>query len=230
MKLTRKAIREGFDSIPTETILLGAAGAQTVKLTAKQKAFARELALGETKAGAYRKAYKSKGKPKVVHNEGAKLASDPRIAMYTEAINRAMEVQRLQTPAQLRALVVSELTRHAIDESLPPAQRLRALQLLGTVTEVAAFTERREIIKTTDSETARAQLMDSLMLAIKQGATDVDDSAAASLLAELNAGADAETIEGEAVETGQGCEDAEEQTPPPPDPPNAERDSGGTYA
>ena len=230
MKLTRKAIREGFDSIPTETILLGAVGAQTVKLTAKQKAFARELALGETKAGAYRKAYNSKGKPATQSRRGNELSHDSRIQAYTEAINRAMEVQALQTPAQLRALVVSELTRHAIDENLPPAQRLRALQLLGTVTEVAAFTERREIIKTTDSETARAQLLESLMLAIKQGATDVDDNAAASLLAELNAGTDAETIEGEAVETGQGCEDAGEQTPPTPDPPDAERDSGGTYA
>jgi ribosomal protein L17 len=130
--------------------------------------------------------------------------------MYSEAINRALEVQRLQTPAQLRALVVSELTRHAIDEDLPAAQRLRALQLLGTVTEVAAFTERREVIKTTDSQTARAQLMDSLMSAIKSGATDVDDSAAASLLAELNAKTDADTIETDANEV----ENAPDATPP----------------
>lgn len=236
MKLTRKAIREGFDSIPTETILLGASGAKEIKLTAKQKAFARELALGETKTGAYRKAYNSKGSPKSAHSNAAKLAKDDRIATYTAAINRAMEVRALQTPAQLRALVVSELTRHAIDESLPPAQRLRALQLLGTVTEVAAFTERREVIKTTDSQQARAQLMDSLMMAIKQGATDVDDSAAASLLAELNAGpdtieTDARTVDSEPEsEPGQGFADAEESTPPTPDPPDAERDSGGTYA
>jgi len=115
----------------------------------------------------------------------------------------------MQTPAQLRALVVSELTRHAIDEDLPAAQRLRALQLLGAVTEVAAFTERREIIKTTNSQEARAQLLDSLMLAIKSGATDVDDGAAASLLAELNAGSSADTIE----------TDAQDATPPEGEPP-----------
>jgi ribosomal protein L17 len=153
--------------------------------------------------------------------------NDPKVAAYTEAINRALEVQRLQTPAQLRALVVSELTKHAIDEDLPAAQRLRALQLLGTVTEVAAFTERREVIKTTNSEDARAQLMDSLMLAIKQGATDVDDSAAADLLAELNAGSDADTIEADATEQGQGFDDPPAETPPTPNPLESTHDTAG---
>jgi len=201
--------------MPIDSLLLGAQGAKIAKLTAKQKAFARELALGETKAGAYRKAYDSKGKPATQSRRGNELAHDSRIQAYSEAINRALEVQRMQTPAQLRALVVSELTRHAIDEDLPAAQRLRALQLLGTVTEVAAFTERREVIKTTDSQTARAQLLDSLMSAIKSGATDVDDSAAASLLAELNAGSSADTIETDAHEV----ENAPDATPPEGEPP-----------
>jgi ribosomal protein L17 len=227
MKLTRKAIREGLDQLPIDSILLGAAGAKVSKLTAKQKAFAREVALGETKAGAYRKAYKTNAKPQTQSQEGTRLMNDPKIAAYTEAINRALEVQRLQTPAQLRALVVSELTKHAIDEDLPAAQRLRALQLLGTVTEVAAFTERREVIKTTNSEDARAQLMDSLMLAIKQGATDVDDSAAADLLAELNAGSDADTIEADATEQGQGFDNPPAETPPTPDPLESTHDTAG---
>jgi len=234
MKLTRKAIREGLEQLPMDSLLLGVQGAKQIKLTAKQKAFAREVALGETKAGAYRKAYKTNGKPQTQSQEGTRLMNDPKIAAYTEAINRAMEIQALQTPAQLRALVVSELTKHAIDEDLPPAQRLRALQLLGTVTEVAAFTERREVIKTTNSADARAQLMESLMLAVKQGATDVDDSAAASLLAELNAESQAETIEGEVTEVpseqGQGFDSDGEPTPPTPDPPEPKRDSGDNYA
>jgi hypothetical protein len=211
-----------------EGILLGSAGAKVAKLTAKQKEFARQIALGETKVGAYRKAYNTNSKPKIQGSEASRLASDPRIAAYTEAINRAMEVRALQTPAQLRALVVSELTKHAIDENLPPAQRLRALQLLGTVTEVAAFTERREVIKTTNSQEARAQLMDSLMLAIKQGATDVDDSAAASLLAELNAETDADTIDAPA--SGQGLETDGQPTPPVGDPPNADDGTRATDA
>jgi anti-sigma28 factor (negative regulator of flagellin synthesis) len=221
MKLTRKAIREGLDQMPIDGILLGSAGAKQTKLTAKQKAFARELALGETKVGAYRKAYNTNSKPKIQGSEASRLAADPRIAAYSEAINRALEIQRLQTPAQLRALVVSELTKHAIDEDLPPAQRLRALQLLGTVTEVAAFTERREVIKTTNSQEARAQLVESLMSAIKQGATDVDDQSAAGLLAELNASTDAQTIDADVIDQGEAIEEPDAETPPDPDPPNA---------
>jgi hypothetical protein len=246
MKLTRKQIRESLDSMPMDAVLLGAQGAKVSTLTAKQKAFARELALGETKAGAYRKAYNTKASPKVQHQDGAKLAGDPRIAMYAEAMSRALEVQRLQTPAQLRALVVSELTKHAIDETLNPAQRLRALQLLGQVTEVAAFTERREVIKTTDSREARAQLIDSLMGAIKQGATDVDDHAAAQLLAELNAGNEAQTIEADTVEVadiitdpdaagqtdaqGGGIDSQQGETPPTPTPDNGTTWQGAPYA
>jgi hypothetical protein len=128
----------------------------------------------------------------------------------------------------LRALVVTELTKHAINPELPPAQRLRALQLLGTVTEVAAFTERREIIKTTNSVDARAQLMDSLMLAIKGGATDVDDTAAKALLAELNTDTAADTIDAQVVEIaptdteGQGLDTQPDATPPTPDPPDSQ--------
>jgi hypothetical protein len=231
MKLTRKQIREGLEKFPIDSVLLGVQGAKVSGLTAKQKEFARQVAMGETKAGAYRKAYDSKGKPSTVGRRGIELAKDGRVQAYADAITRAMELQALQTPAQLRALVVSELTRHAIDEDLPPAQRLRALQMLGTVTEVAAFTERREVVKTTDSQTARAQLLDSLMMAIKQGATDVDDGAAASLLAELNSETDAETVETTAIEVDAGgIESTPAEPPPTPTPPNAERDSGGTYA
>jgi hypothetical protein len=248
MKLTRKQIRESLDSMPMDAVLLGAQGAKVSTLTAKQKAFARELALGETKAGAYRKAYNSKGNSNTASRKGQELAKRDTVRAYTEAMSRALEVQRLQTPAQLRALVVSELTKHAIDETLNPAQRLRALQLLGQVTEVAAFTERREVIKTTDSREARAQLIDSLMGAIKQGATDVDDHAAAQLLAELNAGNEAQTIEADTVEVadtntntdtdaagqtdaqGGGIDSQQGETPPTPTPANGTTGQGAPYA
>jgi hypothetical protein len=217
MKLTRKQIREGLEQLPIDSLLLGVKGAKESPLTAKQKAFARGVAMGDTKAGAYRKAYKTSGKPQTQSQEGTRLMNDPKIAAYAEAINKAIELQALQTPQHLRALVVTELTKHAINEELPPAQRLRALQLLGTVTEVAAFTERREVIKTTNSVDARAQLVDSLMLALKNNATDVDDTTAQDLLAELNAGAHADTID---EEPEQGIDTQQGETPPTPDPPN----------
>jgi hypothetical protein len=48
------------------------------------------------------------------------------------------------------------------------------LKLLGTVTEVAAFTERREIIKTTDPATAKAALLETLRQALKASSIDAE--------------------------------------------------------
>jgi hypothetical protein len=69
-------------------------------------------------------------------------------------------------------LVLERLTAHAIDPEVKPAQRLRALELLGKVTEVAAFTERRELIKVTDSSQARTKLIQTLRDAMRAGAID----------------------------------------------------------
>jgi hypothetical protein len=46
------------------------------------------------------------------------------------------------------------------------------LELLGKVTEVAAFTERRELIKVTDSSQARTKLIQTLRDAMRAGAID----------------------------------------------------------
>ena len=61
MKLTRKQIQQGLEQTPTADILGAAVNAQ---LTSKQKAFALNLAKGDTGAAAYRKAYNTKAKPK----------------------------------------------------------------------------------------------------------------------------------------------------------------------
>ena len=55
MKLTRKQIKEGLDQVPIENILGRSVSQQ---LTPKQKRFALEVAKGNTKAQAYRTAYK----------------------------------------------------------------------------------------------------------------------------------------------------------------------------
>jgi hypothetical protein len=63
MKMTRAQVKESLKSVPMEQILLGVHSAKQTNLTAKQIRFAEEIARGETKAGAYRKAYKSKASP-----------------------------------------------------------------------------------------------------------------------------------------------------------------------
>lgn len=187
MKLTRQQIREGLEQVPIEAVMLGAVNNSGVSLTHKQKRFAEEIAKGNTKAGAYRAAYNSKGNPKTAHKRGAELMSDSRIQGYSEAIKAALEAQRFATPAGLRALTIHELTKGALSAEMPPAQRVKCLELLGKITEVALFTERREIIKVTDSAQARSQLLDSLRAAIKAEAVDVDTINGDDLLAELAA-------------------------------------------
>jgi len=173
-KLTRAQIQEGLKAQPIEALLLGAGNAKKTTLTAKQKKFAIALASGETKAGAYRAAYDTHSKPAIQSLEGQRLAAHPSIALQVEALRLAAEAKQYATPPALRALVLERLTAHAIDPDIKPAQRLRALELLGKVTEIAAFTERRELVKVTDSGQARTKLIQTLRDAMRAGAVDVD--------------------------------------------------------
>ena len=185
-RLTRKEIEAGLEAMPIDTILLGAVNAKTTKLTSKQRAFAKEVAMGNTKTGAYRKAYKTKGKPSTQSAEAQKLAKNPSIATQIEAFRVALEANQHITPASLRALAIHKITEKALDPDVPPAQQLKALELLGKITEVALFTERREIVQITNSQDMRDKLLNSIRLAISsQGAEDVDMDDADSLLAEI---------------------------------------------
>lgn len=172
-KLTRAQIAEGLKSVPIATLMLGAGNAKFTKLTHKQTRFAQALALGESKAGAYRAAYDTQTNAHAQSIEGQRLAAHPSIAHQVQALKLALAAREYATPPALRALVIERLTAHAIDDDIAPAQRLRALELLGKVTEVAAFTERREIISVTDSATAKDRMMLSLRAVLQAQAIDV---------------------------------------------------------
>jgi hypothetical protein len=178
-RLTRAQVGEALQTMPMQSILMGAQKGGERTLTTKQLRFAEALAMGDTKAGAYRKAYDTKAKPQVQSLEGQRLAASPAVALQIDAFKLALEAQRYATPAALRALVIERLTAAAINPGHAPAQQLRALELLGKVTEVAAFTERREIIKSDSPADARERLLTSLRAAISAG------DQGASLLAEL---------------------------------------------
>jgi hypothetical protein len=214
MKLTRKQIREGLEQTPIEAVVLGAVNNSGVTLTTKQKRFAEELARGETKAGAYRKAYKSKGNAETQAKRGYELAQNRAIVGYSESIKAALEAQRFATPAHLRALTIHELTKGATDPEMPPAQRVKCLELLGKITEVALFTERREVVKVSDANQVRETLLSTIKDAIKSGASDVDYTDAEELLREIES---ARTID---VEGAEGSENSDSATPPVPDPPS----------
>ena len=231
-KLTRKQIAEGLDAVPMTQILLGSNQAG-IALTQKQKAFAEET-LKTNKTAAYRKTYNTKGKPATQSRAAAELTANPKVAAYIQALEQAKEAETYLLPARLRAIAIHRLTGLALNEEIPPAQQLRALELIGKMTEVALFTERRELIQTTSSQTMREQLLNSIRLAIStDGATDVEAIEIDSLLDDISGAAspdDAETLHismHDAAPDQQRDKETPDpstipivETPPDPDPQN----------
>jgi hypothetical protein len=172
MKMTRAQVKESLKSVPMETILLGVHSAKHSGLTAKQTRFAEEIARGETKAGAYRKAYKSTGKPETQSSRGRANKREAGSAQV-EAFQAAFEAQRYATPVHLRAMTIHQLTKNALNEDFPPAQRVKCLELLGKITEVALFTERREVVTVSNPEEIKERLIASLRLAMGDEVIDV---------------------------------------------------------
>lgn len=212
MKLSRKDIKQALDTVPMDVVLLGAAGASGgIKLSAKDREFARAIAMGESKAGAYRKSRPgSKAKPATASRRGVDLANKSHIQAQADAFKAAIEAQRYQTPSHLRALVIHQLTQAALNPDFPPATRVQALKALGTVTEVAAFTERREVVRVHSAADAKEKLLATLRLAMQSNAIDVQ---ADDLMAELS--------------PARG-ENAGDDATHAPTPPNLSDDEGGS--
>lgn len=171
--------------MPINTLLLGA-NSKTTKLTHKQTKFAEEIAKGESKAQAYRNSHNSKGNPNTTSKNGQVLLKNPMIQTQVDAFKVALEAEKYTTPAHLRSHIIHSLTQKTLDPSVPHAQQLRALELLGKITEVSLFTQRIEHIKTDNSESMREKLIKSLSLAINStGKKEMVEYSAESLLAEL---------------------------------------------
>jgi hypothetical protein len=193
MTLSRKAIREALETTPIETIL----GAQSKGLTHKQKQFAKGVAMGKTKADAYRTAYKADASPSTLRNEPYVLSSDPRIIREIQAYELAIASAELREPAQLKALLVQQLVQHSLDPDFPPAQKVQCLKLIGSLFEVGAFEERKTVTQITSSQDAREKVMQELRLMMNNDATDATVIDAESLLAELHPPVGATSVEAE---------------------------------
>jgi len=190
-KLTKKEIAEGIQSVPIERIILGANSKNGIKLTKKQKEFAEQVVATGNKTEAYKRAYNTNGKRTTASPQANKLSKNANIATYINALNAQKEVEEYLLPTRLRALAIHKLSNMALNDELPPAQQLKALELVGKMTEVALFSERREIVHTLDSNTLKAKLMDAVQLAIKNSKTIQarTKKTAQELLAELSADA-----------------------------------------
>jgi hypothetical protein len=182
-KLSRKAIEEGLDTIPIAEILGVSPSAKG--LTHKQQTFARELAKGATKREAYRRAYKPTATEATLSGEPYRVASDPRVSAEVEAYKVAIESAKHRTPEALRQLVIKTLVDVAISPDAKDAVKVQAVKVLGTVVEVGAFLERREVINTTNSAQAKADLLAQIRTLMQGEAVDAIEVDADSLLREL---------------------------------------------
>ena len=189
MKLNRSQIKEALETTPIDKLLLGG-NAKDISLTPKQKAFAEQIAKGESKAKAYRKAYNSKGSSHTQSKEGAKLMTNPTITHHVETIRLAIEAQKYLYPTHLRALVIQQLTEKALDPEVNHAQQIKALELIGKFSEVNLFQERREIKTDINTIEAKAKLLDTLTNAIRTSRTLSEDKkqSANDLLQEITQG------------------------------------------
>jgi hypothetical protein len=208
-KLEEKALQ-----IPLDVLLTGK---RNRNLTKKMQGFAVDLATGETKAQAYRNNYDTQASPKTQGNEGSKLAKHPEIAKEVDLITEALEAAAAHTAGQLRGLVIGRLTKEALNMESPAAARISAIKALGSVSEIAAFTDRKEVLHVKPSEDIKAQLLKMIQGAVHDQARTIDQGANQAEIDNLLA----------EISRPPPNEIAESALPPAPDAPFLEISEGG---
>jgi hypothetical protein len=217
IKITRQAIRETLKQTPIDQILVGAHNVEKVNLTKKQKDFARKVAEGKPKAQAYREAYDSQAKPATQSNEGHKLMKNPAISAMIEAFTLANEAREYLIPAQIRTMAIQNLVSIAINDDEKTSNKLKALELIGKMSEVSLFSETKTHVHLHSSEDIRGQLLAGLRQAFtnSRGLNDLAKRKAESLLIELS---EARTIDDDQDEAATHDEIEIPADPPHPDP------------
>lgn len=166
------------------------------ELTAKQRKFAEGIAMGETGAGAYRKAYNTTAKPKSVGTDASKLKADPRILQEIEAYQLANEAAKYRSSESLRNLVIQSLAQVVINPDAKDSVKVAAAKVLGTVVGVDAFVERKQITHVQDSKAIRDKILGELKT-ITLNLDDALDVDATALLAELAGDDDSQVADAE---------------------------------
>jgi hypothetical protein len=205
-RLSRKQIREQIASTPLEEILHVPVRA----LTTKQKEYCKKVATGKPFNQSYREAYQSKGKPATIGKEVHLMNKNPIIAHEIEAQKRAIEFEKSYSARQLKSIVISQLTKEALNPEAKPSERISALKALGSVAELGVFKTIKETRIIKDSASAKADLLDKLRKAMKDQNRTVDVDAM-SLLDEIN---------GALQQENSFDDEALAANPPSPDPLN----------
>jgi hypothetical protein len=194
---SRKALRAAIATKGIEGAMMVPKGT----LTTRQRRFAEAVAAGETGAAAYRAAYNTKASPHSQSNDATRLKRHPVISQQIDALRLANEAMKYADAASIRQLVIQSLIQTVIDPDVKHATKVQAAKVLGNVTEIAAFTERKEISHVQGSGAIRDQIMDQLKTVILSSG-DVETIDADRLLSEL--AADPEKAAHKNADDGEG--------------------------
>jgi hypothetical protein len=179
-KTTREALKDKISHEGIHSVLrIGKR-----ELTAKQRKFAEAVALGDTKVGAYRKAYDTKASKQQQGHQAHILSTHPKIAAQIEAFALANEAAKYRSSEGLRNLVIDSLTQIVLNPDAKDSVRVAAAKTLGTVVGVDAFVERKQITHVQDSKAIRDKILGELKT-ITLNLDDALDVDATALLAEL---------------------------------------------
>ena len=112
-------------------------------LTAKREAFAQSVAAGNTLTASYKAAYNAENMTAhCIVTEASKMMSNPEVANRVNMLVEAKSRRTTHDAARIKATVIERLQIEASDKANPASVRVRALELLGKLTDVAAFRER----------------------------------------------------------------------------------------
>jgi hypothetical protein len=133
-------------------------------LTAKEEAFARYVAEGNTQSEAYRLSYSAeKMKPQTIWHEAYLTAKRPIVRERIEALHSVMEKEAMHDAVRARAFIIERLWHEASDMDNRASERLKAVELLGKLEWIGAFKERSEMITTDQNPDAIKRRIEELL-------------------------------------------------------------------
>ena len=179
---SRKRMKEALKDQTIQSILR----VPKSTLTAKQARFAEEVAKGETKSDAYRKAYKPNAKTTTVNRNAHTIGSNIKVKATIEAIKSANEAMKYQNAEALRSLAITSLVSVLTDPDAKHAIKVQASKVIGQITEVSLFTHRSETKVIHSSEDLRAKILREIQSLMNESAIDVVENDATTLLEELS--------------------------------------------
>ncbi|NBS94188.1 MAG: hypothetical protein EBT27_10795, partial [Betaproteobacteria bacterium] len=147
-----KALQRG---VPADKVLM-----PHVELSPRERQFVQRMAEGAGKREAFIEAFEPGGTSRSVSTAAWKVAKRPEVQ---QALAQQQAVERLrysQNPLEIRNFVVDSL-QHEARTAQRPADRLRALELLGRLADVGAF-ETRSVIEHRSSDDTKARLAEKL--------------------------------------------------------------------